>query len=58
MAPGDTTGDYDFTRFLGADAHAVTGMVPCGTNSETWLGLRICHVLALYPVKTRLEPLD
>ena len=58
MVPGNITGDHDFPRFLGVYAHAVTGMIPCGTDVETWLGLRICLVLALYPVKTRLEPLD
>ena len=58
MAPGNITGDHDFTRFLGVYAHAVTGMIPCGTNIETWLGLRICLALALYLVKTRLESLD
>ena len=58
MAPASITGDHDFTRFLGVYAHAVTEMIPCGIDVETWLGLRICFVLALYPVKTRLEPLD
>ena len=58
MAPGKSTGDHDFTRFLGVYAHAVTVMIPCETDVETWLGLRICLVLALYPVKSRLDPLD
>ena len=58
MVPGNITGDHDFTCLLGVYAHAVTGMIPCETDVETWLGLHICLVLALYPVKTRLEPLD
>ena len=58
MAPGNITVDHDFTRFLRLYAHAVTGMIPCGTDVKTWLSLRICLVFALYPVKTRLEPLD
>ena len=55
MAPGNITGDHDFTHFLGVYAHAVTGMIPCGADVETWLGLRICLVLALYPAKARLH---
>ena len=54
MAPGNIAGDCDFTRFLGVCVDTVTGMIPCGTDAETWLGLRIYLVLALYPVKTRL----
>ena len=59
MAPGNITGDHDFTCCLGVYAHhAVTGTIPCGTDVGTWFGLRVCLVLAFYPVKTRLELLD